>query len=253
MKWGMAIALFLTLAAAGGPVVGAAQRLADTVEFVDCVETIGVGLVPTQRARMLVPDTFSLAGEGAAVTPFVVRTARCRTLAVGEHKPKRGAIVQIGVVVVPPDFTGDINIFTIWYYTSDAKLAHDLSRLGVPAQHVPTIVYSYEPGEIPSSTPFFFAAPRPGRPTLSLDGAVVDPQGPAGSFVANWWAQAAGATVKMTTTVPQIAIGDADLMLTTNPDGPLGQLIVGEVAPFPVLQQFNTFPAARMEVSVHRN
>jgi hypothetical protein len=40
-------------------------------------------------------------------------------------------------VIVPPDFTGDINNYTLFYYTSDAKLAHHLTKLGVNIQHVP--------------------------------------------------------------------------------------------------------------------
>ena len=34
------------------------------VEFTDCVESIGVTLVPTASARLYVPHQFILAGEG---------------------------------------------------------------------------------------------------------------------------------------------------------------------------------------------
>jgi hypothetical protein len=57
------------------------------VEFKDCVESIGVTLVPTVSARAYVPQSFVLAGEGQPVTPLVVRTARCRRTGVG---PKAG-------------------------------------------------------------------------------------------------------------------------------------------------------------------
>ena len=50
------------------------------VEFSDCVESIGVTLVPTASARAYVPNQFILAGEGQPVTPLVVRTARCGIL-----------------------------------------------------------------------------------------------------------------------------------------------------------------------------
>ena len=245
-----AIALFLICFAVAGPVE---QVIADgpagfAAEFSDCVESIGVGLVPTESARALVPVEFHLVGEGGPVTPLVVRTAQCGGIAVAGHRPKAGSLVQIGVVIVPPDFTGDINNYTLWYYTSDAKLAHHLTRLGVRAQHVPTIDYDYEPS---SDGSLFVAVPRPGRPALSLDGTVVESENASGSFVANWWAKADGCRVKMKTNVPEIFIGEANLTLTTVPNGPLGQLIGGGSTGFPVLQQFNTFGNARMAVRLN--
>lgn len=252
-KSSLAIALFLTSFVISGPVgrVVAGGFWDITVDFLDCVESIGVGLVPTERARALVPAEFHLAGEGGPVTPLVVRTARCGGIAVAGHKPRAGAIVQIGVVIVPPDFTGDINVYALWYYTSDAKVAHRLTRLGVRAQHVPTIDYGYEPSRDGSLSAFFVAVPRPGRPALWLDGTVAESQTPAGSFVANWWAQVGDRSVKMSTSVPEIFIGEANLTLMTAATGPLGQLIDGGTTGFPVLQQFNSFADARMAVGVN--
>src|SRR5205823_13282444 len=66
------------------------------VEFRDCVESIGVGLVPTDLARALVPPDVVLAGEGGPVTPIVVRTSRCGAISVAGGKPRPGTIVQIG-------------------------------------------------------------------------------------------------------------------------------------------------------------
>src|SRR5205085_2897144 len=114
------------------------------VEFTDCVESIGVTLVPTANARGYVPSQFILVGEGQPVTPLVVRTARCGGIAVAGEKPRPGEIVQVGAVIIPPDFTGDINNYTIWYYTSDPKLATQLRKAGLDAQQVPTIDYNYQ-------------------------------------------------------------------------------------------------------------
>ncbi len=217
------------------------------VEFTDCVESIGVTLVPTARARAYVPEQFILVGEGQPVTPLVVRTSRCRGIAVSGHNPMAGEIVQIGLVIVPPDGTGDINNYTLWYYTSDPKLATQLRNAGVSAQHVPTIDYDYDADDDNS---LFARVPRPGSPRLALFGNVSPSPDPAGSFLANWWQQTEDGTVKMSTNVPVINIGGADLTLTTDPNGPLGQLISGGSTGFPVLQQFNTFTGAHMEVSV---
>ena len=111
------------------------------VEFSDCVESIGVGLVSTTEAEALVPAPFIVVGAGAPVTPLVVRTSDCGGIAVDGGPAKAGSIVQIGVVIVPPDFTGDINTYTLFYYTSDVKLAHLFADSGVPAQHVGHLTY----------------------------------------------------------------------------------------------------------------
>ena len=79
------------------------------VEFSDCIESIGVGLVPTAQAEALVPAPFIVVGAGTPVTPLVVRTSDCGGIAVDDGPTKAGSVVQIGVVIVPPDFTGDIN------------------------------------------------------------------------------------------------------------------------------------------------
>jgi hypothetical protein len=218
------------------------------VEFTNCVESIGVGLIPTEQAQALVPAAFHLVGEGQPVTPIVVRTARCGGIAVDGNRAKSGSVVQIGVVIIPPDFTGDINNYTLWYYTSDAKLAYYLESVGVAAQHVPTIDYDYQPSA--ASSPLFVAVPRPGDPRLSLAGTVIESATPAGSFEAIWWARVNGGSVRMDTVVPSIFIGGANLTLTTDASSALGHIIGGSSASFPVLQQFNTFASANMGVSV---
>jgi hypothetical protein len=213
------------------------------VEFTDCVESIGVGLVSTQRARPLVPSQFQLAGD-ATVTPLVVRTSRCGGISTDGHKPKPGAIVQIGLVIVPPDFTGDINNYTLWYFTSDGKLASELNKRGVDARHVPTIDYDLDL----DSGSLRVAVAQPGQPRLTLGGTVEESTNPAGSFEANWW-KAVDGTTKMDTKVPLIFIGSAHLTLQTDPNEALGRLLGSGSAGFPLLEQFNTFPSAHMTVT----
>jgi hypothetical protein len=254
LKISIALALLLVGVNAGWKAPGShaqAARLAldsagdFAVEFSDCVESIGVTLVPTDRARAYLPAPFILVGEGQPVTPLVVRTARCRGVAVNGHAPKTGEIVQIGLVIVPPDGTGDINNYTLWYDSSDARLATQLGKLGVSAELVATMVYDFDA----DGHSLFVRVSRPGSPGLALFGTVQPSPDPAGSFLANWWQQTSAGNVKMSTSVPVINIGGADLTLATDPDGPLGQLIGGGSTGFVVLQQFNTFASAHMEVS----
>jgi hypothetical protein len=73
----------------------------------------------------------------------------------------------------------------------------------------------------------------------------------AGSFLANWWQQTKTGIVKMSTNVPVIKIGGADLTLITEDTDPLAQLLGGSSTGFPIIQQFNTFAAANMQVNVN--
>ena len=217
------------------------------VDFTDCVESIGVTLVSTAGARLYVPHQFILAGEGQPVTPLVVRTSQCSNIAVAGHAPMAGTIIQIGAVIVPPDFTGDINNYTIWYSTSNPKLATQLRKVGVDAQLVPVIDYDYQS---PNNS-LTVRVPAPFEPVMTLSGNVFPSANAAGSFTANWWQQTKTGIVKMSTNVPVIKIGGADLTLTTEGTDPLAQLLGGSSDGFPIIQQFNTFAAASMQVNVN--
>jgi hypothetical protein len=179
-----------------------------SVEFTNCVETIGIALVPTASARAHVPAPFVLAGVGQSVTRLVVRTARC-DIAVPGGAARLGEIVQIGSVVLPPDGGGDVNIYTIFYYTSDARLALELRQAGVNAEYVSTIDYNYNS----SGNSLQVRVQPPGLPKIDVSGTVSPSSVPAGSFVANWWQAAKGSFVKMSTNVPAIMIGGANLVL----------------------------------------
>lgn len=222
------------------------RRQGFDVEFSDCIESIGVGLLPTEQVRSLVPTEFLLASQGAPVTPIVVRTARCGFISVDGRRPRSGAIIQIGAVIVPPDFTGNINNYTLWYYTSNVELAVRLSQIGVNAQFVPTIDYDF----LRVGGLFHVAVPLPGRPSLMLNGVVTESNTSAGTFEANWWFKGNNRILKMNTKVPEIFIGNADLVLGTHAQSQLGRLIGGDTLYFPILQQFNTFNRAQMQVSV---
>ena len=218
-----------------------------TITLADCVESVGVGLVSTERALALVPSEFRLAGDGQPVTPLVVLAIKGNGIAVAGYKPQAGKLVQVGLVIAPPDGTGDVNTFLLWHYTSDARLARSLKRLGLDTQYIPSIGYDVSRDGNGGSTSI--SVPHPARPTLSLSGMVAAP-GMPGAFVANWWARVERGLMKMQTSVPDGLIGEAQLTLTTGADTPLGRLIGGDSMTFAVLQRFNMFPHARTEVSI---
>ena len=221
------------------------------VEFSDCVESIGVGLAPTPNVVALTPPGFIPVGLGTLVSPIVVRTADCAGIAVDGHKPKPGSVVQIGAVIVPPEIgVGDINNYTFWYYTTDERLAHRLRDLGVSAQHVETIGYVLVPEQAGMPNDLTVTVRRPGEPRFELAGSVVPSGTPTGSFDALWWQKTSAGNIRMDTNVPVIAISAAALTLETDVANALGQLIGGGTLVFPIVQQFNTFSDAHMDVRV---
>jgi hypothetical protein len=158
-----------------------------------------------------------------------------------------GTGVRKGPTITNPSVVVNAGIFyTLWYYSNDADLAKQLRKTGIDAQNTPTIDYDYDADE----NTLFVRVPRPGLPRLALLGVVQPSLVPAGSFLANWWQQTDAGVVKMSTNVPVIKIGRADIMLTTDPNGQLGRLIGRGSTGFALLQQFNTFPGAHMDVSV---
>lgn len=214
------------------------------VKFSNCAESIGVALAPMANVEPLIPDEFIPVGSGTPVTPLVVRTAHC-DVTINGQKLKSRSIVQVGAVIIPPDGTGDINNYTLLYYTDDFRLALALLLSGVEAQFVPTIQY-----QLPSASTLSVRVPAPGTPRLKLSGSVQRSTTPAGAFLANWWQKTDFGLVKMSTNVPVIAIGSADLTLTVNSDGLLGNIFGAAVIGFPILQQFNTFDSATMNVKL---
>jgi len=214
------------------------------VDFKNCHESIGVGLVPTDVAQSMTPDGFVLVGTGSPVTPLVVRTSHCESLSFDGGHGHPVSIVEIGAVVVPPDGTGDINNYAYWYYTDDRQLSKRLEGVGVPAQHR-HIDYDYDADDTDSNFHVSICG------VLSVDGTVDPSTTPDGSFDANWWKTAFGGTgtVKMATFLPVQEIGSANLVLSV-PQGSAIAGLTGTSMQFPLIQQFNTFPSAHMAVTV---
>ena len=131
-----------------------------SVVFSNCVESVGMSLVATECARALIPAPFHLAGEEQGLTPLVVLAVRAE-IALAGQRPTPGVFVQIGLVIAPPDGTGDVNVYTCWYYTSHTHLARSLGQFGVNAQYVPQIDFRYVPSS--GRAPLSVVVARPGN------------------------------------------------------------------------------------------
>ncbi|MGK3966078.1 hypothetical protein WMF38_18085 [Sorangium sp. So ce118] len=219
-----------------------------SVEFSNVVETIGLDLVPTDEVRALVPEEFVLAGEGQPVTPLAVRTAHADGISVNGGTPTPGSIVQIGASIVSPDGTGDVNSYTLWYYTDNALLAVKLIQAGFLAQYVPTLEYDYSLASGDSN--IHVRVPFPGAPRLVIDGSISPSGAPPAPFASNWWVSTWSGPVKQTTTISSLVFGGADVTLETNAGNALGSLLGGPTAEFAVLDSFNQFPDADSTVQL---
>lgn len=216
------------------------------VSFADCVESIGVTLASTVAVEALVPPAFIPVGTGTPVTPLVVRTASCGSISVDGKRGHAGSVVQMGAVIVPPDGTGDINNYTLFYYSDDAKLVEALERAGMTATKA-QVAYQTETEGAESSLDVTVRAR--GRSSLHVGGSVTPVSTPAGPFLANWWIDTRRGPLKLSTNVPEIAIGSASLVLDARPESDLAELFGGTSVAFPILEQFNAFDAAGMHVS----
>ena len=219
-------------------------------DFAGCREVANVGLVPTARARPLVPPQFTLVGDGTPSTGFVVRTVHCDSISVDGKPGKPGDLAQIGLVIVAPDGDGDINNYTLYYDTSNAQLAEHLRAAGVDARNVPVLEESLTANP-DGSGQYHFAVPAPFAPQFSFDGPVGAPVGGPIPFVANWWTSSGDGTVKMNSTFPQLFTAGDSVALKVPAGSPLATLIgATTVTSWPVLELSDVFPAAHMHVTV---
>lgn len=217
-----------------------------SVDFAGCTESAGIGFVPAANARPLVPARYVLAGD-AANAVIVVRTVHCaQTIVAGLGSPP-GSLSQIGISLVGPDATADINNYTLWYTTTDPILAAALLAKGIRAELDPSLHITFQPsgtgGTLSVNDHPLLA------PAYRLVGPVVTPTAAPVSFTASWWQNGLGGTSQMRTVLPAIQFSTATTTLTTDPHSALGRLIGGSSLTFPLLDSYNSFASAHMVVS----
>lgn len=101
--------------------------------FTGCTEAIGFGPIPAAQAQPFVPTGFVLAPVGPGSAGLVVRAANCQSITVDGKQEGAGSVVQIGLAIIPPDGTGDVNNYTVVYVANSERLAQRLRRAGLPA------------------------------------------------------------------------------------------------------------------------
>lgn len=233
--------------AEGGEATGrTSQELARPnfgVDFAGCSEFAGIGYVPRQNALPLVPAKYTLAGDSEHAV-LVVRAVRCDAVAVDAHTPQPTTLVQIGLSLSGADPDADINNYALWYVTDQALLAAELNAAGADAEHSEHIAYAITSGVLD------FSAQPARAPEHGVHGPVVPPSDPPVRFRATWWRDGQHGTLRMSTLLPAIRFGGASMTLMTPPDSELAKLVGGTSLTFPLLDSYNTFSAAHMDVAV---
>ncbi len=220
-------------------------------DFAGCTEFAGVGPVDFARASALVPSVFTTLTVGST-GGIVVRATNCKGLSVNGGRPSPTSISQIGIEIVPPDGTGDINNFTLLYVSDNLELVLAFRCAGVPALYDPTLTYQFTYDSTGKAGELYVEVESAGLPAYFLTGTEIDPTTPGSDFKANWWYATSHEVVKQASNFPDIAFGTPSVSLHTDRTSDLGKLIGGNTdSDFHLFPVRGVYPAAHMEVSVN--
>lgn len=225
----------------------ALHRAGFGVQFSDCAEYVGIGFVPAANARPLVPRKYELAGDGESAI-LVVRIVECEEVEVDGKKSSPTRLSQIGVTIEGGDASADINNYLLWFVSDSASLHRKLSALGVDNER-DEVKFEFAPHR--SSGGRLRVDVRPAHaPGYRAIGEAETPTAPPVPFVASWWAEARRDDVLMRTEFPEIQFGTAEVTLTTSAGSELAQLIGGRKLTFALLDSYNDFASASMQVTL---
>lgn len=218
------------------------------VSFEDCTEFAGIGFVPYSNASALVPASYSLAGDGTNAI-IVVRVVQCEAVSVDGKKPRATTLSQVGITVVGPDASADIDNYTLWYATDNSQLHAKLQAAGVDSVNDQHLSYSFVPDGLGGGALDIDVDPPQGA-SFVVSGTAIVPAAAPTPFVARWWKDGSHGTVSMLTDLPDIVFSSATTELATPLGGDLADLIGAETLLFPILDSYNAFATAYMEVRV---
>ncbi len=219
------------------------------VDFSQCTEFAGVGPVDLGRASALVPSVFTTLAIGTTAG-IVVRATSCAGVRVNGGRAVPTSISQIGVEIVPPDGTGDINNYALVYVSNNLELVWAFDRVGVPAVFDPGLVYEFTYDSRGKAGELYVEAEGPGLPAYFLTGTETDPTAAGSDFKANWWYAGFDGVVKQASDFPDIAFGTANISLHTDRNSALGKLIGGNTdADYHFLPVRGVYASAHMQVT----
>lgn len=142
------------------------------VELSGCSEYVGTGPIPHARASQVVPAPFAALNDGSGNATLVVRASQCASVKVENFPAEPGTVAHIGIVIVPPDGTGDINNYTLAYATSNRRLAQRLERAGFTVLTDADLVYEVTPAPPVTSSELYVEVSPESAAGWSITGAV---------------------------------------------------------------------------------
>jgi hypothetical protein len=211
------------------------------VEFSDCTVFAGLARVSMVRARALVPVEYTLFDDGGSAR-MVVRVARCADTVVDEQQQGVTLVSHIGIGLVGPDTTVNLNNYTLWYATNSALLHARLTAAGVNADESNALSLTDEGGTLNVSSSSAHT------PSFVVTGPADLGSGAPVPTSASWWDDGKLGAIRSRTVLPVIEFGTASTVLTTPESSELADLIGGTTLTFPVLDSYNLFPTGTMEV-----
>jgi len=241
----------LTLAVAASAAWADPASRGFTVDFSQCTEFAGVGPVDFARASALVPSVFTTLPVGTT-GGIVVRATSCASVKVDGGRGIPTNVSQIGVEIVPPDGTGDINNYTLIYISNNPELVLAFNLAGVPAVFAPSLIYEFTYDSTGKAGELYVEAEGLGLPAYFLTGTESDPTSLGSDFKANWWYAGSKGVVKQASDFPDIAFGTANISLHTDRNSALGHLIGGNTdGDYHFLPVRGVYASAHMQVTVN--
>lgn len=221
-----------------------------STQFNDCAEYVGIGLVPPENVRQLVPSQYALDLVDSKAQ-LVVRVTNCSNVSVDGKKSGPARTAQIGVTVKPGQGpSADIYNYLLWFVTNSGNLHGKLQAAGIKNGNDQQLQFVFDPisddsGQlvIDVGSPHF-----PAFPVLAGDAGCCVFSPP--SFSANWYAGAKKGTLLMHTSFTALRFGSADLTLTPAPGSELADLIGSKTLEFKVLNSYNEWSAADMAATL---
>jgi hypothetical protein len=222
------------------------------VDFANCTEYAGFVPVPLANAAPFVPAGYSVALASPGEANAIVRVAHCESVVVGGKATGPGTVAQLGVNIVPPNGTGDINNYTVWYDTDGLALSLALRSAGVDAEFDPFLLYQRLPDGDGQTARTIIANGIDPAPPFVIDSKVLIPTSTTQpiDFTANWWQTNGAATVEMASDFPNILFGPESTGVTIDvvPRTRLAALIGADEGTFVGLSVSNVAPVGHMHV-----
>jgi hypothetical protein len=225
-----------------------------SVDFTNCSEFAGEGPISLANAASLVPSGFVINGADKGTANIVIRATSCASVAVNGHSPRPTNLSQIGINIVAPDGTGDINNYTLVYVSNNPALVESFLAAGLPARFDPQLTYEYVAPSSGNGNLFVSASSWNLPPYFIYGPETAPPANSATVFLANWWyAPHEGLKMRQQTLFPAISFGTSAVTFYTAADSELGKLIGGNTfSNFSVLALRGVYPSAHMDVTVSR-